>query len=101
MPDIQIEDFQSNVPSNLTQARRNFTKGGGHTKQIQNMVKVEHFLLDGKLCSDLHSADSTVLKGRQAGMGYSRPGVEVPITRRDAGSQQIGFLLGSLPPVRL
>ena len=38
------------------------------------MVKVEHFLLDGKLCSDLHSADSTVLKGRQAGMGYSRPG---------------------------
>ena len=38
------------------------------------MVKVEHFLLDGKLCSDLHSADSTVLKGRQAGMGYRRPG---------------------------
>ena len=27
--------------------------------------------------------------------------IEVPITRRDAGSQQIGFLLGSLPPVRL
>ena len=67
------------------------------------MVKVEHFLLDGKLCSDLHSADSTVLKGRQAGMGYSRPGAHrgPHHSQADAGSQQIGFLLGSLPPVRL